>query len=374
MSIPTSDLEAKITLALTDPTSDIDLTWIWYVPSWLKQGLVYPLDEFLSDTTLTPETWDVKDFIPAVWNSTVEADGKQYSLACTANARGFYWRTDKLIEAGYVDADGKARPPVTWEEVLEYCIKLDNPDDPPMLMTIGPKAANTVYQWTDLWYCAGYEFVWDEGGNCIVSNQDGVFAAKRVKELIKYAPKGVLTWDFPEAHAAFQQGQGVLFPQWNNLGGIYNDPKNSRAAGKFDIGGLPKIKLTAGDGGNWVSYLAANSKNKELAWIYLREFTSNEWQKKFYMDSSINFNPARQSIYSDPEALAFAPWTDGILETLNNMHPRQRLQPEWNKIEAILVENLSLYWADETDDAQATMDKAAEQINEVLTESGRRKP
>jgi multiple sugar transport system substrate-binding protein len=372
VSIPTSDLEQKITLALTDEKSGIDLTWMWYVPSWLEQGLVYPLDEFINDPNLTPEAWDVDDFIPSVWDSTVEEDGKQYSLVCTANARGFYWRSDKLIDAGYVDSDGNAKPPATWDELLEYAIQLDDPDDPPVLMMLAAKGSQAVFQWTDLWYCAGYEFVWDEDGNCIVNNEDGVFAAQRVKELLPYAPAGVLTWDFPEAHAAFQQGQGVLFPQWNNLGGIYNDAENSKAAGKFDIGGLPKITVSAGDGGNWVSYLASNSQNKELAWIYLREYTSKEWQKEFYMDSAVNFNPSRTSIYSDPDALEFAPWTDGILETLENVRPLQRLEPEWSKIEAILVENLSLYWADENDDPQATMDTAAELINEVLTESGRR--
>lgn len=372
VAIPFADMQQKITLALTDPKSEMDMTWYIYEPSWLEQDLVVPLDPFINDPNLTPADWDPKDFIPAVWNSSIY-NGQQYSMVCTANAMALYYRTDKLEAAGLVDANGKAKPPQTWDELKAYAQKLDKADDKPVLLMLSSTGGQAATEWLNVWYAHGYEYLWDDNGNCIINNADGVDSSKRIKDLLAYAPSGVLTWDFPEGHAAFQQGQGALFPQWNNLGGIYNDPKQSKAAGQFSIAGMPSIKVPANDGGNWNSYLSKQSKNQELAWVYLREFCSKEWQKKFFMDPVVNFNPGRESVYSDPEALASAPWMPGILASLQNAKPMQRLAPEWNKMGTILIENVGPYWAGSTDDVQAVMDKAAKEINQVLSESGRRK-
>ncbi len=66
---------------------------------------------------------DPKDFYPACWDEARydrNHDGKpeQYGIPAGASDRALYYNESALIKAGFVDSDGNARPPRTWQEVL----------------------------------------------------------------------------------------------------------------------------------------------------------------------------------------------------------------------------------------------------------------
>ena len=370
VSIPVADMGQQIALSLTADKGEMDLTWYYAVYPLVLQGLVQPIDDFIKDPNLTPPEWNVADYLPGALESG-RVDGKLYNLSVTANALALYYRTDKIADAGLVDEQGEALPPATWDDVQRYGQALDARRDKPLLLMYSPNGTQCTQIWLSLWLSQDYTYIWDQNGKCIVNNADGLVATRLLKDLLKWASPTNVTWDFPEAHAAFQQGRGAMLPQWNNLGGIYNDPANSLAAGKLSMAPWPRIKVSASDAGHWYSLIAANSPDKELAWVLVREYNSYAWQKKFFLNSTVNFNPSRQSVYDDPEVKAAYPWIDAIRDSNNNGRGQQTRTLEWEAVQLVLQEELGPYVTDETNDAQQVLDRIAARVDEITRASGR---
>ena len=370
VSIPNADLGQQIALSLTADKGEMDLTWYYAVYPLIVQGLVQPIDDFIKDPNLTPPAWNFADYLPGPLESG-RVGGKLYNLSVTANALALYYRTDKIAAAGFVDEQGQAVPPSTWDDVQRYGQAMDSRRDKPLLLMYSPNAIQFTRLWMSLWLAQDYTYFWDQSGKCIVNNADGLAATRLFKDLLNYASPTNLTWDFAEAHAAFQQGRGAMLPQWNNLGGIYDDPENSLASGKLSMAPWPRLKVSASDSGHWFSLIAANSPNKELAWVLVREYNSYEWQKKFFLNSVVNFNPSRGSVYDDPEARAAYPWLDAIRTSNDNGRDRQHQTLEWDEIELVLQEELGPFITDETDDAQQVLDRIATRIDQITRASGR---
>ena len=372
VSIPNTDLAQRITLSLAADKGELDVAWYYAVYPLIVQGLLEPIDAYIKDPVLTPPSWNCGDYLPGPLKAGA-VDGKLYNLSVTANALALYYRTDKLTRAGFVDQAGKAAPPVSWDDVKRYAAAMDSRRDKPLLLMYAPNGTQMTTLWLSMWLSQDYTYLWNDQGKCIVNNGDGLAATTLLKELMQWTPPTAITWDFPEGHAAFQLGKGALFPQWNNLGGIYNDPENSLAAGNFSMAVWPKIKVHTSDTGHWFSLIASNSPNKELAWTLIREYNSHEWQKKFFLHSDVNFNPSRASVYADPEVQAVFPWIGAIKESNNVGRGQQRQTLEWDEIDLILQEELGLYVTDETDDVQAVLDRIAARVDEVSAASGRLK-
>ena len=370
VSIPVADMGQQIALSLTAEQGEMDLTWYYAVYPLILQGLVEPIDGYIRDPNLPPPEWNFADYLPGPLESG-RVDGVLYNLSVTANALALYYRTDKIAQAGFVDEQGRALPPASWDQVMHYGQAMDARRDKPLLLMYSPNGTQLTQIWLSLWLSQDYTYLWDASGKCIVNNADGLAATRLFKGLLKWASPTNLTWDFPEAHAAFQQGRGAMLPQWNNLGGIYNDRENSLAAGNLSMAPWPKLKISASDSGHWYSLIAANSPNKELAWVLVREYNSYAWQKKFFLNSAVNFNPSRKSVYDDPEARAAYPWLEAIRTSNNLGRGQQHRTLEWDEIQLVLQEELGPYITDETDDAQQVLNRIADGVDAITRASGR---
>ena len=370
VSIAGADLGQSIALSLTSDSGEMDLTWYYHIYPLMRQGLLEPIDAFIQDPVLTPPEWNFADYMTAPLEMGALND-RQYGLCVTTNAMGLYYRIDKLSDAGFVDAEGVVQPPLSWDDVMRYAATMDSRRDRALLLMYSPSSLQLVATWLSMWLSQDYTYIWDESGRCIVNNADGVSAARVMKRLRKWASPTCLTWDFPEAHAAFQLNKGSMFPNWNNLGGIYNDPENSLAAGKFSLSVWPKMRVSTSTSGHWYTGIAANSPNKELAWILVREYNSHEWQKKFFMSPVVTFNPSRARVYDDPEVQEAIPWFEAIKQSNASSRGQQTHTMEWDELQIIIQEELGPYITDDTDDVQEVMDRIARLADDVLTASGR---
>src|SRR5438132_1476144 len=68
------------------------------------------------------------DFAPVPWRASFFR-GHQLGLPLDVHPMGLYYNTRLFREAGIVDAEGKARPPRTWEEFLAAAGKLTRDTD-----------------------------------------------------------------------------------------------------------------------------------------------------------------------------------------------------------------------------------------------------
>lgn len=127
--------ESKITLdepAAGDPSQKIqaaqaagDLIWDgfavmvvpWDTAAWVKRGLVQPLDELISASTIPDADKVVPGIIPSILEST-KYEGKQYAIPGNVGSVALAWLTEPLQTAGI------EQPPETWDEIYEAAKKI----------------------------------------------------------------------------------------------------------------------------------------------------------------------------------------------------------------------------------------------------------
>ncbi|MBV8781456.1 MAG: extracellular solute-binding protein, partial [Phycisphaerae bacterium] len=94
---------------------------------------------------------DPAAFYPAVWGDVLYSE-RAYGIPTDYDCRALYYNEDLLERAGIVDANGKAKPPTTWEELREDAIKLTLRDDKGRITQLGfsPNYGNSwlyLYGW-----------------------------------------------------------------------------------------------------------------------------------------------------------------------------------------------------------------------------------
>ncbi|MEM7131748.1 MAG: hypothetical protein AAF702_35875 [Chloroflexota bacterium] len=82
----------------------------WDTARWVNQGLIQPLDDFISVSTIPGADQVTAGIIPSVLESS-KSEGKQYAIPGNVGSVALGWYNDILDEAG-VD-----RPLLTWDEV-----------------------------------------------------------------------------------------------------------------------------------------------------------------------------------------------------------------------------------------------------------------
>ncbi|MEM7539278.1 MAG: hypothetical protein AAF639_44385 [Chloroflexota bacterium] len=89
----------------------------WDTARWINQGLIQPLDDFISVSSVPGGDQVVPGIIPSVLEST-KADGKQYAIPGNVGSVALGWYNDILDEAGV------ERPLLTWAEVRSAAEKV----------------------------------------------------------------------------------------------------------------------------------------------------------------------------------------------------------------------------------------------------------
>jgi multiple sugar transport system substrate-binding protein len=125
-------------------------------------------------------------------------------------------------------------------------------------------------------------------------------------------PRNMMTFKTEEMITAMQQGRAVMtnqpFGRFNN----YNDPAQSRHAGRIKVTNIPML-AAAGRGALapaktsvWAFAIPRNAPNKEASWSFIKEVSN----KANTIRAAINGNgPVRLSAYDDPRVQALAPFS-----------------------------------------------------------------
>ncbi|NHB85997.1 sugar ABC transporter substrate-binding protein [Tessaracoccus sp. HDW20] len=87
------------------------------VQAWQQAGYLAPLDEAITANDVAKDK-----FIPGLLEVGA-LDGKQYTLPIDTDARAFWYNPKMLKEAGIVDAEGNAKAPETWDELVDAVAK-----------------------------------------------------------------------------------------------------------------------------------------------------------------------------------------------------------------------------------------------------------
>jgi len=141
----------------------------------------------------------------------------------------------------------------------------------------------------------------DDNVNCTLGTDESVYLHDLlINKIIKpYGPAGWenLTWD--DGRHQFAQGSYGMFFEDDYFAALYEDPAQSKVAGKIKYANLGGPKGNFTDAYYFGTAIGQNGKNKGAAWLLAQWLTS----KKAMRDVTVKYHnlmPTRLSTFNDP--------------------------------------------------------------------------
>jgi multiple sugar transport system substrate-binding protein len=203
----------------------------------------------------------------------------------------------------------------------------------------------------------------------LLDSPESIAVVNWFKSMLQYEPPGALNIGWDQRANAFANGRIALVAEWSVREPIYADPNRSSVVGKFATEVFPHkegVKAVPPLGG-WVMGINTYSKQKDLAWDYIKWFTSKETHKKFVL---IGGPPSRLSTMRDPEVLQKVPWSNTIDETqrLTFADCRPRIPESFQ-----IIDKVGLHISEALEgqiSVEAAMKKANQEIGDLLKKAG----
>lgn len=272
VDFPYVTLHEKSLLDLTSGTGSYDVMSV--ACQWDGEFAPYmeKLDNFIKE-----DNYDTTDFIPNVFENAGIWQGDTVGIPHANTPMVIAYRTD-LID----------KMPDTWDGYLELAKKFTKPDEGMYGVSIPGVKEQFAGLWDiRLWSMGG---AWaDENWNITVNSPQGEKAMEHVKELTKYADPAALSWGLEESIKAFLDGKAAICEAWPTLGITQNgdNPEKSKIVGKWALASYPREKTGETMLSAWDLSIPKASENKELAWEWIKMYSSKEKGSEFYKEFNI---------------------------------------------------------------------------------------
>jgi ABC-type sugar transport system permease subunit/ABC-type glycerol-3-phosphate transport system substrate-binding protein len=140
------------------------------VSEWAARGAFTKLDEFVGRDTSNPALDAIRpeNFYKSCWDEVVYQNPTThergiYGIPERVDDRALFYNKDLLKRGGFVDANGEAQPPRTWEELEQMAVKLTEHDARGRITRLG-FAPNFGNAWL-------YLYAWMNGGEFISADR-----------------------------------------------------------------------------------------------------------------------------------------------------------------------------------------------------------
>lgn len=306
-----------------------------------------PLDDLVTRDGISGDI-----FIPNVWKLSGLWDGNRNGIPNANDAMGIIYRTDLYEAAGL-------KPPTTWAEYNTNAAALTKDG------VFGASWVGLGEQLQGSWISRFWEKgkpLCDESWRPAFANEDGVAAIQELRDALQYAPEGMPGWDIPAHKNAVLTGQvaqGELWPSFIRA--------DARDASKSQI--IDKWALTPFPGPSelslWNLAIPATSKQRDLAWEWIKMYTSPENQKRFALQFGIG--SPQLATWADPELTGPYPEYPQILAAIQAGKPIWRI-PQFPAAWDVLQKQLeqTVY---QGADPMETLTKIADEWNKLLDEN-----
>ncbi len=341
-------------------TVDYDVCWNHssFFSQYVKADGLEPLDKYFSEEELS-------DFIPRILDAG-RKDGQLWLMPRHYDISCIHYLTD-LVDT----------PPETWDEFKRMAIDITDPAKG----FYGTQFAGKEEALTGRFY----EVLIAEGGSLFndkweptFNSAAGVKAATMFAELYEAGamPPGMTNFLWEDVAKNWANGIIGMYTEWYGWYGFFQDPQNSKVAGKFDLARQPK-----GNGGihsGWAGHhgfsITKAAKNKEAAASLIKHLTS---VKANEMEASLGFTIVRQSVWDNfmiPKAAESGNPLDKKRLELALLQAREdyRTPPliaEWVPMSNIIYPILQQIILGDLD-PQKGLDTAAEQVRRLMAEAG----
>jgi multiple sugar transport system substrate-binding protein len=286
-----TQLSDQLTTRFTAGSGDIDA--FMFRP--LQEGKLFAnngwLGELSSRVQDAPNGWDWNDF-QAPARGTVTFDGKVYGVPIVTEREILYYRKDLLQAKGIA-------VPKTLDDLMAAAQKLNDPSGGVYGFVARGQQNPAVTQFSSYLYSFGGDWVKD--GKSAIDSPEAVQAYKFYGKILHdYGAPGVLNMNWPQAIGIFETGKAAMYTDADSLYPNLLDTSKSQVADKVGYAMFP-----AGPAGakpynvtSWALGVAANSKNQDAAWEFVRWATSNAVVGTLQAGG---LPGARASIWSSPD-------------------------------------------------------------------------
>ncbi|RJE91253.1 sugar ABC transporter substrate-binding protein [Paenibacillus sp. 1011MAR3C5] len=305
-------LKNKQLLDYTGKTGSYDVLMVdgFWMSEYGAKKVVEPLDAYLSDENKTPAWFDYEDIVPAYRNGISKYDGSVYGIPTAGETRFIAYRKDLFEKYG-------KQPPATMDEFLELAQFFNGKEDG--LYGVSMRAQRGVHAASGLMtvmYNFGGGFLNQQSGDVTMTDPKTVEALQFYVDLLKNAPKDVVSYTHEEALSAFMTGRTAMWLDATALAKRILDPASSQVYDKVGFAPTPegpegKASALAG----WNMSISSQSKNKDAAWAFIVYMNSKENAKAYVDGGGV---PVRTSIYENEELVAADPSYPVQLAALND--------------------------------------------------------
>ena len=274
VDFPYITLHEKALLDLTSGTGSYDV--IDVACQW--DGEFAPYLEDL-DPYIEKDNFDTSVFIDNVIAQAGIWQGKYTGIPAANTPQVIAYRTD-LIPDGI---------PATWEEYVKLAEDLTNAAEG--FYGISTPGVREQYGgiWSSILWSMGGAWA-DEDWNVTINSQEARDALAISARVYAAADPAAPSWGLEESIKAFLDGKAAICEAWPTLGITQdgNNPDKSQIVGKWALSPFPYEKEGITNLSAWDLSINASSANKDLAWEWIKLYTSEENQNvRFYNEFNI---------------------------------------------------------------------------------------
>jgi len=271
---------------------------------FIKAGWYENLAPYLANKQLSDPTFRYGDFFASGRNAVKAADGKIIGLPYKVDVQVLYYRKD-LFEAKGL------KVPKTLEEFDKVAAALHDPPRMYGYAARGLKNANVFTIAFPMQYFKA-SFV-DKAGKAGLDTSSALKALNWYADTLKkYAPPGVVSYNWPEVLGQFQQGNLAMFNDGIGFATQAEDPSKSKVAGKVGYAILPGNLAPSTFNALAIS---PRAKNKEAAYLFLQWATSSAFDKGL-VESGITAPRASAWQKASNQPLKTIPWAQTYFDAL----------------------------------------------------------
>jgi multiple sugar transport system substrate-binding protein len=261
---------------------------------------------------MTAPDYDWNDMAAGAKSIATQSDGSISALPAFIDPWIMFYRKDLFAQKGL-------KPPKTLAEMEEFAQKFQNPPSLYGFVARGLKNANAP-AWDWVLFSMGGNFLTKEG-KASINTPEAVKAMDYYAGMLRrFAPPGVVNFNWSECSSSFMQGQVAMYFDGVNFASQFEDKEKSKIAGKVGY-----VVLPAGPGGHYSPIfgnavaVSSQSKNQGAAYFFAQWATTKQSAVRELVDGT---GSARTSVWGNKEvkekAKMPADWYQAYQDSLKN--------------------------------------------------------
>ncbi|MDO6732759.1 extracellular solute-binding protein [Marinovum sp. 2_MG-2023] len=316
----------------------VDIMWL---AEYAAAGYLEPISQYLGNSDLTAEDYDVNDFVARVYSGTGVYSDRMYSVPYDCGTVGNMFRADLMEEAG-ISVPNRFDGSFTANAMREICGTLMENNQGLVGYVTGPQ------RWFWGWMFTPYLYAWQDQANVgnefvnadwevTINSENNLAALEYYLGLRDFTPSDDLNYGYGEQLAVYQQGNAAGSITYSGfIGAHYEDP-SLPVAGRNVALHTPVGPSGRTDPffGSWGLAMSVDSRQKEAAWFFIQWITHKERLAKGAIGGG---TAVRHSTYRNPDFQSVAPWHAEMYDYMTKTaNPDERIRvPEWAEISEVM--------------------------------------